>query len=301
MGTGARLHSSASNQVPEVRNTQELTNANHVALGAGLKPETLPLHTAAPPPHIPPEHPAEMRHMARWIWATMSQKVIVFDLAAIAEGTLALGQALSGTLNSLSREPFFSANSWLCWASPQLWRLHADSLNSFSWCVCILSFIIQTGFLISDYWQGDWLPFRHKLHSVQSVGLKHGLISFDQEPVLIHAYTYCHCFETQYFRWPVSVGKLPKSGMGQSVSTVIFLHTLAPCISNYLLSFSFLVLHNIPVYGYPIIHSPILSLGNIWAIICLGILTIKLLLAFLYGNFSYTHILLVFGSYTCGW
>lgn len=31
----------------------------------------------------------------------------MFDLAVIAEGTLALGQALSGTLNSLSREPFF--------------------------------------------------------------------------------------------------------------------------------------------------------------------------------------------------
>lgn len=72
--------------------------------------------------------------------------------------------------------------------------------------------------------------------------------------------------------------------------------TLAPWISNSLLSFSFLVLHNIPVYGYPIIHSPILSLGNIWAIMCLELLTIKLLLAFLYGNFSYTHILFVFGS-----
>lgn len=116
MGTGVSLLSSAINRFPEVRNTQELTNANHVALGTGLKPETPPLHTAAPPPHIPPEHPAEMRHMACWIWATMNQKVIVFDLAARAEGTLALGQALSGILNSLSREPFFSANSWLCWA-----------------------------------------------------------------------------------------------------------------------------------------------------------------------------------------
>lgn len=152
VGTGVRLLSSASNQVPEARDTQELTNANHVALGAGLKPETPDLYTAAPIPHIPPEHPDAMRHMGRGIWATMSQNIVVFDLAAIVEGILALGQALSGTLNSLSREPFFLPTLGFAELPPpththQFWRLHADSLNSFSWCVYILSFVIQTGFL----------------------------------------------------------------------------------------------------------------------------------------------------------
>lgn len=165
--------------------------------------------------------------MACWIWATMNQKVIVFDLAARAEGTLALGQALSGTLNSLSREPFFSANSWLCWALPPT---HTPALKASCWqpelflLVRVHSEFCHPNRLPNFRLLARWLPFRHKLQSVQSMGLKHGLISFDQEPVLINAYTDYHCFEPQFFRWLVLVGKLPKSGMGQSVSSVIFLH-----------------------------------------------------------------------------
>lgn len=52
---------------------------------------TTPTHGHIPTTHSSREHPAEMRHMARWIWATMSQNVVVYDLVAIAEGTLALG------------------------------------------------------------------------------------------------------------------------------------------------------------------------------------------------------------------